>query len=716
MNGHSRRRAVAASAAAALLTIGGVPVAGAQETTEETVPPTSDQATSTPEHTEPSASTSTPATSGAETEPADEDAEGTPSDDQAADAAEDAAKCRPLTVLVPIPSANDYEMPSEQPSGLFAEALRPVLADTELSQNVETISMPYKAKGTGEAGEVYSDSLTDGYARLTQVAHRVASSCTDSKIALLGQGQAGHLVSFFASEIGAGNAAIDANRIAFAATVSDPTRAAGQTLFPGVQGQSAPESWGDDPSSSSGWSSGTSWSSSGSEDDEDTTSITKYADLAKMPEGSGLNPEAQHIDDFGDLEGQVAQFCLTGDLSCAAPNNSALGRAGLQIMEHAQPDFTRDPLGSANSVWRSLSATAASGMARNAAEDWDGDEINTLAPTGEHSLSERLEDASAGGIRPAPTPGEDTDDEDKPTTVAEDSVTAMVRLGSIGVNALSTIAGDVLDEDTVGSLLRAGITGGATSPELQATLTTKAMKSAFDLIEPKSLGTRATSLFEAIGKEVTDNEDLPELIAAAQTWDQLTTQDAYKSTPVGSDGSSTTEILADWITAAARDLSSEDEEDADATESAEETTSSAPTTSSAAQASPGENRASATTPSPAPKPSPAAPARVNPTTPYVKDDDGNVAAAGPSVATRPAEAHAGIFTLADNEQPNWADNPMTLAEAGRSTVLGNKEYSIAQRLGFLADPAYPQRESPLHAIAVTGGLLPVAYGGQARVN
>ncbi|MFD2395596.1 cutinase family protein [Dietzia aerolata] len=152
------------------------------------------------------------------------------------------AQCAAVTAVIPVPSSHDAELPTGNGSGIFTDVVNPVAGDSAAS--FEPIYIPYKARGEGDdPSSAYSQTLTDGYARLTQISHRVVSQCPDTKLVLLGQGQGGHLVSVFASEIGKGNAVIPDESVAFAATISDPTRAAGQSLFPGVPGQSAPVSW-----------------------------------------------------------------------------------------------------------------------------------------------------------------------------------------------------------------------------------------------------------------------------------------------------------------------------------------------------------------------------------------------------------------------------------------------------------------------------------------
>jgi hypothetical protein len=618
-----------------------------------------------------------------------------------ADAVE--ADCAAVTAIIPVPSRHDADAPSGNGSGIFTEVVNPVAGDGEAA--FEPIFIPYQARGEGDdPAAAYSQTLTDGYARLTQVSHRVISQCPDTKLALLGQGQGGHLVSVFAAEIGRGAAAISDESVAFAATISDPTRAAGQTLFPGVPGQSAPVSWtGTSSRSALGRTSSaplferktTSTASSTSRRPANTTrrqttvpeqetSVKLYADLATVPEGSGLNHQAQQITDFGTLTGRVAQVCVTGDLSCSAPVNAALGRAALAIMDHAGTDFSRDPLAAANSVAQSLTATAASGVARHAAEGWEGDTIGALAPTGELSVSERIEQAATPRIRTSPQAGASE------TSTVEDSVAALNRAGSIGINAATAVAGDVLDESTIAALLEAGITGGATSPALTATLTARAGESALKLIEPRSLGPRLVSVFEALTSNITDNAELPELIAAARTWDRLATEDGYRSVPIAASGETVTEVLADWLAAAVRDNTptAEAEQTGQSTESSETSSSTA-----------------APTPARTPKPlTQAVSVGPKPTDTYLRDQERAVIPAGPK-----PQAKAYELTTVASETGAYEGPPISVSEASSRLVSGNADYTAAQQLAFLADPAYPV-DSPLAGVTQAGAHVAITNG------
>ena len=615
-------------------------------------------------------------------------------------------ECKAITVLTPVPSPIDNELPINTPTGIFADALNPVLADNELNQHVTTIFIPYQAKGKEKAGEVYSKTLTDGYARLTQIAYRTTKQCPNTQLILLGQGQAGHLVSFMASEIGAGKSIVKDNQIAFAATISDPTRGESQPLFPGASGQTAPSSWGG--------STKTENTNSGSKKhksntDEQTTNVTLHADYFTPPEGSGINHKSQQITDFGSLTGRVAQFCLTGDLSCSAPKDAALGRAALAVADQEGADFSKDPVGAANITAQAMSETAATGVVKSLAKDWEGDSLATLKPTGEHSVSDRIEQVASQGIKPTPqvtkkkgnTSGKGDKTEEKPTTQVEDSMQALVRTGSIAMQALTTVAADVLDEQTISSILAAGVTGGATSPELTTILTAKLGAAALKLAPPSSLGSRATSIFEAVTDGIVDNQNLPELVASARTWDQLTTQDGYKTVPVSSTGESTTTVIADWIKAATR---------AGVQLSAKAPPSNGNSTPSRDSTPP---RSTGKTTTPAPTPTPSTLLTSSSKTPavervsqrgYIRQQDGTVQEAGKPIKSKDYK----LYTVADEEPLNTDGRTQTIDEANKGLVTENSDLSAAEQLEVLADPEYPNRNS-LKELSESGGLVAITH-------
>ena len=628
-------------------------------------------------------------------------------------------ECKAITVLTPIPSPIDNELPTNTPTGIFADSLNPVLADNELNKNIATIFIPYQAKGKEKAGEVYSKTLTDGYARLTQIAYRTTKQCPNTRLILLGQGQAGHLVSFMASEIGAGKSIVKDNQVAFAATISDPTRGESQPLFPGAAGQTAPSSWGGKKLGSNSRGSNSQTAS-----DEQTTVITLHADYFTPPEGSGINHKSQQITDFGSLAGRVAQFCLTGDLSCSAPKDAALGRAALAVADQEGADFSKDPVGAANITAQAMSETAATGVVKSLAKDWEGDSLASLKPTGEHSVSDRIEQVASQGIKPTPqvtkkrgsTSGKDDKTDEKPTTQVEDSMQALVRTGSIAMQAVTTIAADVLDEQTIASVLAAGVTGGATSPELATILTAKLGTAALKLVPPSSLGSRATSIFEAVTDGIVDNQNLPELVASARTWDQLTTQDGYKTVPVSSTGESTTTVIADWIKAGVQagvqrgstslGFNSENSTSSTAAKpGGGGSTLTATPSRSAATAGRGstslgfnsENSTSST----AAKPKSQTASHQG----YIRQQDGSVQEAGKPIQSKDYK----LYTVADEgRDPNPDGKTQTIDEASKGLVTENGDLSAAEQLEVLADPEYPNRNS-LKELSESGGLVAITH-------
>ena len=113
--------------------------------------------------------------------------------------------------------------------------------------------------------------------------------------------------------------------------------------------------------------------------------------------GSGINHKSQQITDFGSLAGRVAQFCLQGDLFCSAPKDAALGRATLIIADQERADFSKDPVGAANITAQAMSETTATGVVKSLAKNWEGDSLASLKPTGEHSVSDHIEQVASQG-------------------------------------------------------------------------------------------------------------------------------------------------------------------------------------------------------------------------------------------------------------------------------------------------------------------------------
>ena len=369
-----------------------------------------------------------------------------------------------------------------------------------------------------------------------------------------------------------------------------------------------------------------------------------------------------------------------------------------------------------------MSETAATGVVKSLAKDWEGDSLASLKPTGEHSVSDRIEQVASQGIKPTPqvtkkrgsTSGKDDKTDEKPTTQVEDSMQALVRTGSIAMQAVTTIAADVLDEQTIASVLAAGVTGGATSPELATILTAKLGTAALKLVPPSSLGSRATSIFEAVTDGIVDNQNLPELVASARTWDQLTTQDGYKTVPVSSTGESTTTVIADWIKAGVQagvqrgstslGFNSENSTSSTAAKpGGGGSTLTATPSRSAATAGRGslgfnsENSTSST----AAKPKSQTASHQG----YIRQQDGSVQEAGKPIQSKDYK----LYTVADEgRDPNPDGKTQTIDEASKGLVTENGDLSAAEQLEVLADPEYPNRNS-LKELSESGGLVAITH-------
>ncbi|WP_433195788.1 cutinase family protein [Nocardia sp. CA-107356] len=234
------------------------------------------------------------------------------------------------------------------------------------------------AVGTGGGTDAYADSVRDGVAALEAAAERIAATCPDTALAGVGYSQGAQVVSEFARAVGAGEGPVPPERVAGIALYSDPDRAPGSAVFPGRPGQLTP-----DPAP------GTSG-----------VAVSGVAITTAPASGSGI-ATGEGLD-YGALTGRVAEICVEGDLSCAAPDHAALLRMAAEIA--AQADL-RDPLAALGSIQALLSGVLGDAWTTVVNSDFRiGPGVVDYLP--EASLAQRLTDA-ADPRTPPPSP-EDT--------------------------------------------------------------------------------------------------------------------------------------------------------------------------------------------------------------------------------------------------------------------------------------------------------------------
>ncbi|MGY1929529.1 cutinase family protein [Nocardia gipuzkoensis] len=254
-------------------------------------------------------------------------------------------------------------------TGMLGAILGPVVA--AVPDLVQRSYIPYSAAfggavGTGGGAAPYAASVGEGLAALTATAARVAADCPATALAVVGFSQGAQVVSEFAHAVGAGEGPVSAERVAGIALYSDPDRAPGSPVIPGRPGQLTP-----DPAP------GTSG-----------VAVSGVAITTAPASGGGI-ATAEGVE-YGALTGRVADVCVDGDLSCAAPERAALLRMAAQLA--AQTDL-RDPVAALGSIQALLSGALGEAWTNLVNNDFQiGAGFVDYAPAA--SLAERLIDAS----------------------------------------------------------------------------------------------------------------------------------------------------------------------------------------------------------------------------------------------------------------------------------------------------------------------------------
>ncbi|WP_433754699.1 cutinase family protein [Nocardia sp. CA-135398] len=266
-------------------------------------------------------------------------------------------------------------------TGMLGALLGPVVAAVPDLVQRSYIAYPAGfggAVGTGGGPDAYADSVREGMAALEATAERIAAACPDTALAAVGYSQGAQVVSEFARAVGAGEGPVGPEKIAGIALYSDPDRASGSPVIPGRPGQLTP-----DPAPGTAG-----------------TTVSEVAITTAPASGSGI-ATGDGVS-YGALTGRVADICVEGDLSCAAPDHAALLRMAAEIA--AQADL-RDPLAALTSIQGLLSGVLGDAWTTVVNHDFRlGPGVVDYVP--EASLAQRLT-AAADPRTPPPSP-EDT--------------------------------------------------------------------------------------------------------------------------------------------------------------------------------------------------------------------------------------------------------------------------------------------------------------------
>ncbi|WP_200866408.1 cutinase family protein [Williamsia sp. D3] len=407
------------------------------------------------------------------------------------------------------------DAPVDTDGGMLGSVMRPLLALA--GSKVARAYVPYPAGfgGAVEGGkQPYAASVTTAMDRLSSMITQIADKCEDTDFAFAGYSQGAHAAANVAKQIGAGNGPIEADRVAGVALFGNPARPTNAPLFPGASDQTAPE-----PAPGSSGES-----------------------LAQIPapqqgevSGGGIGPTADQSSGYGELSGRVMDRCAPGDLACAAPADSPIVHLVANIGGQSELDQA-DPVGSLTSLGQALALTSIKAGVEVINEDVQGETLADLSYSPTETISQRLATAS---------------DPRTPMPTIPEAINAVVKVGTIGFNAVTTVLRTTFTPDTIGALATVGL---ANPPAALGILAAKLGAAVVDLVPPTTVNRWASEAFDAVKANVKDNEELLDVSTMINYWKTTAAHGSYTNDAATTTGANSTLYVAQWFAALANDL------------------------------------------------------------------------------------------------------------------------------------------------------------------
>lgn len=400
-------------------------------------------------------------------------------------------------------------------SGFLSSVMKPLM--TMAGSLVQRAYVPYPAGfggATGGSSMTFDKSVSHAITRTTSMIKQVADRCDDTQFALTGYSQGAFAAARVARDIGQGRGPVPADRVAGVSLFGDPTRPAGAPLFPGRDGASRP-----DPAP------GTSGESL----------MTVPVLDQQMPAGGGIGPTADTVSDYGALAGRVASHCQSGDLACDAPADAPVVHLVTNIVGQSKLDQD-DPVQTLTSLAEALALTTVKTAVPVINEDIQGEILDELSYQPGQSISQRLAVAS---------------DPRTPMPSVGDALDALVKVGTIGLNAVITVAKDVLTPATITALATTGL---ANPPAALAMLGAKALEATVKLVPPATVNRWADEAFTAVKQNLSDNSELLDVSNLVRYWQTAQQHASYGSRASTSAGISAAAYTAAWFAALAADI------------------------------------------------------------------------------------------------------------------------------------------------------------------
>ncbi|WP_280341852.1 cutinase family protein [Nocardia neocaledoniensis] len=356
----------------------------------------------------------------------------------------------------------------------------------------------------------YPAAVTAAAEQIEQRATEVIDRCPTTQIAVAGYAQGAAAAATFAEEAGNGQSRVPADKVAAVALLANPARRAATGALPGTDNAAVPAA-----------APGTSG-----------TEVAKIELTNVGLSGAGIAASATPAN-YGSLIGRVADLCVAGDATCDVQAGSPLLTAVTNITARTEG---KDPVTAIATVAQALASTAFTTAVGVVNDDISGTSLDQLSYTPTQTLGQRIAAASS----PTAT-----------TPTESDALSALFKIGTIGLNAVVSVAQKVFTATTIAELAAVGLSNPAAAV---AVLGTKVADAVVDLVPPQSISTWVNDAFEAIISTITEPQDLYTTSATAQYSDATGRRSSYSTVSVTTDGDTPLAATTAWFTAIAHDL------------------------------------------------------------------------------------------------------------------------------------------------------------------
>lgn len=411
-----------------------------------------------------------------------------------------------------------------QDAGFLSQILGPVAVAAAKDGGKQLVDRAYVPYDAGFGGAVaggqmpYERSVDGAVAKTESWIKEKAAACPDTKYGLVGYSQGAHVARIVLNDIVTGKTAIKSDDLALVANLGDPGRPQGAPLFPGRPGQVTPSPVPGTPG--------------------DAVSKVVASLPSTTPQGGGIAPQTDTDDkSYEKIAGRYLSSCTAGDLSCDAPSDAPLAHLVANIAGQSELN-PNDPIGSLGTIAEALATTTVKTAVPIINEDVQAPENNlaSLSFEPKQTLSQRLATAS---------------DPRTPLPSVSDAFAAVMKVGTIGFNAVKTVIQTVATPETIGQLAVAG----ATNPlAVVGVLAEKAGEAAVALVPPATQKRLVSNAFDSFKAEIGANKNLFEVSSLLKYWDAAKQHSSYGEVAATPTGKPATQLIADWIIAAARDI------------------------------------------------------------------------------------------------------------------------------------------------------------------